>query len=548
MKKWLVWHPFLFGLYPILFLYARNAHQMHLKEIFIPALLALALTLVLYVIVNLFLKNNNKSAILTSILVLFFFSWRVLIETSEKLNSKNILGIESFWDKILIIILSVLIILLIIKLIRTKKSLDKLTSILNVIALILIVIQIGKGGMVIYKRPTLQRIDQQTQILITDKIQTPNIYYIITDAYARSDVLKTVFDYDNSAFITELRNMGFYVADSSHSNYAQTLLSLTSTLNLDFIDKLAFFSFYSEDRSGLINLFQNNVLIKTLKQCGYKIIDFKSGYDVAQFDEVDIHYEPGNNLSEFNSTLISYTPLTKIFNLSNSDDTTSNSAFQYDQARERILYTLDKLPTLSNIEEPCFIMAHIITPHPPFLWDEKGNETNPDRMYQLSDGTHFIRDGGTLEEYMNGYKNQIQYISQLLLKTIKEILAVNKDNPPVIILQADHGPGSRLDWRKCENSDLRERFSILNAYYLPDADTSVLYPSITPINTYRIILNEYFKTEYPLLEDRSFYSCWKRPFEFVEVTKWIDLLETNNTYLRLPDEEMSKPYNTRLKK
>ena len=548
MKKWLVWHPFLFGLYPILFLYARNAHQMHLKEIFIPALLALALTLVLYVIVNLFLKNNNKSAILTSILVLFFFSWRVLIETSEKLNSKNILGLESFWDKILIIILSVLIILLIIKLIRTKKSLDKLTSILNVIALILIVIQIGKGGMVIYKRPTLQRIDQQTQILITDKIQTPNIYYIITDAYARSDVLKTVFDYDNSAFITELRNMGFYVADSSHSNYAQTLLSLTSTLNLDFIDKLAFFSFYSEDRSGLINLFQNNVLIKTLKQCGYKIIDFKSGYDVAQFDEVDIHYEPGNNLSEFNSTLISYTPLTKIFNLSNSDDTTSNSAFQYDQARERILYTLDKLPTLSNIEEPCFIMAHIITPHPPFLWDEKGNETNPDRMYQLSDGTHFIRDGGTLEEYMNGYKNQIQYISQLLLKTIKEILAVNKDNPPVIILQADHGPGSRLDWRKCENSDLRERFSILNAYYLPDADTSVLYPSITPINTYRIILNEYFKTEYPLLEDRSFYSCWKRPFEFVEVTKWIDLLETNNTYLRLPDEEMSKPYNTRLKK
>ena len=45
---------------------------------------------------------------------------------------------------------------------------------------------------------------------------------------------------------------------------------------------------------------------------------------------------------------------------------------------------------------------------------------------------------------------------------------------------------------------------ILNAYYLPDVGQSVLYPSITPVNTFRVIFNLYFNTNYELLPDKSY--------------------------------------------
>jgi hypothetical protein len=33
-----------------------------------------------------------------------------------------------------------------------------------------------------------------------------------------------------------------------------------------------------------------------------------------------------------------------------------------------------------------------------------------------------------------------------------------------------------------------------------------LYDSITPINSFRIVLDEYFGSDYPLLEDVSYYA------------------------------------------
>jgi hypothetical protein len=45
----------------------------------------------------------------------------------------------------------------------------------------------------------------------------------------------------------------------------------------------------------------------------------------------------------------------------------------------------------------------------------------------------------------------------------------------------------------------------LNAYYLPKGYKD-LYDSITPVNSFRIILNEYFGASYPLLPDITYES------------------------------------------
>jgi hypothetical protein len=50
----------------------------------------------------------------------------------------------------------------------------------------------------------------------------PDIYYIIVDGYARADVLREYYEFDNSEFLNGLEKRGFTVNDSSRANYYWT--------------------------------------------------------------------------------------------------------------------------------------------------------------------------------------------------------------------------------------------------------------------------------------------------------------------------------------
>lgn len=67
----------------------------------------------------------------------------------------------------------------------------------------------------------------------------------------------------------------------------------------------------------------------------------------------------------------------------------------------------------------------------------------------------------------------------------------------------------------------KEAFSILNSYYLPGCDYSQLYDSITPVNTFRMVLNHYFGTDYEILEDRSYFSG-QQHYNFIDVTEEVN--------------------------
>ena len=66
----------------------------------------------------------------------------------------------------------------------------------------------------------------------------PDIYYIILDGYARSDVMSKLFGFDNEPFLKRLEQKGFYVARRSTANYCQTPLSLSSSLNAVYLNDL----------------------------------------------------------------------------------------------------------------------------------------------------------------------------------------------------------------------------------------------------------------------------------------------------------------------
>jgi len=69
----------------------------------------------------------------------------------------------------------------------------------------------------------------------------------------------------------------------------------------------------------------------------------------------------------------------------------------------------------------------------------------------------------------------------------------------------DHGPASMFNWNIEAPACLWERTSILYAILLPEhQNDDTMYPSITPVNTFRVIFNTYFGTDLPILEDNTY--------------------------------------------
>jgi len=101
---------------------------------------------------------------------------------------------------------------------------------------------------------------------------------------------------------------------------------------------------------------------------------------------------------------------------------------------------------------------------------------------------------------------------------IDEILD-ESENPPVIILQADHGPRNTFIDGKFPTEDMfKEGMRILNAIYIPGQKYDLLYDSITPVNTFRVVFNTLFGENYDLLEDTNYNSFEFAPYKFTDIT------------------------------
>jgi len=511
MKKWFIPHPFLFAIFPILFLYARNTTLIYFVEIIEPLVISVSSCLVLYLIFTGIFKNRFKGAVVVTGLLWLFFSFGYMIRILtgiQKMTGSWSLSNDEIASVLWILVFASLLIYVI----RAKSDMRRLTVFLNLVGIILVSIQLLISGWIMLSQKDTRFPDVAVADITGHTGKLPNIYYIIVDGYGRQDILKEIYDYDNSDFIYFLKSRGFTVGEKSQSNYAQTQLSLTSSLNLDYIQNLCEMDRESRNRGPLRQLLKNNVVFQTLHNYGYSIIAFATGYNLTEMKKADRYIQPGVTVSEFQNVLINMTPLRLIF---------PKTINLFDIHRNRIIYILERLPGLNKNESPFFVMAHVVAPHPPFVFGDSGQPVQREwNVFDFADGSDYVKIGGTTEEYLRGYKNQINYLNQMLKVAIDSILVNTKDNPPVIILQSDHGPGSGLVWhRDADSTNLKERFSILNAYFLPGVDDSLIFDSINPVNSFRIILNEYFNTDYELLPQRNYFSPVEYPYFYTDVTE-----------------------------
>jgi len=354
----------------------------------------------------------------------------------------------------------------------------------------------------------------------------PDIYYVVLEGYSRADTLEDVYGLDISEFVTDLKTQGFYVAEGSTTNYAEAAHNLTASLNLTYLDSIA----SSTDKATLpawvpaafrgqahFNVLtenlQENHLFPLLRRLGYSIVGLPTGWTPTEHVPVDHRLRGPAGWSEFQTGLLNLTPLRTLLDMVGEFN-------PLEDHRIRVNYVFDSIPQLAAPSEsdssPKFVFAHLRCPRYPFTFNKNGGRQPASRRGFSWSGVS--EESGSSVMDLPGYASQMEYVNTRVKAMVTHILSRSK-NPPIIVLQGGHGPSAECDPQTPDSTCFKERFPIFNAFYLPQNGSEALYPSISPVNTFRVILNQYFGAQLRILEDRNYWSTAAEPLRFEDVTE-----------------------------
>ncbi len=506
MKRRFPFHPLLFAVYPILQLFAYNVSEVRFADTLSALACALALACLVVAAAWILLRNLPKAAVLASLFLWLFFSWG---NTHLALRGARIghFHLAQFW----VIGIFFMVTLACAGLaLRRARDLFNLTRILNAAGVFLVVSCLVLFSVQLSKRQSLPKTAGPKPPMpraLTGPGYHPDIYFILLDQYPRSDSLKLICGGDNQPFLDGLHKLGFYVADRSASNYPRTAMTIASMLNMSYLDE-KLLGPVKEDCPDLgvpARAIAHNAVFDFMHEHGYRTVYLPPEYGAGRPEDVDLRLESGASLSEFNKYVLQMTPIEPIV---------EGLGLGYSAAelhRKHLLFTLESLRKLPRMGvSPFFVYAHLLCPHTPIVWGANGEEICSDPP--LSEREAWKRN----PESKRLYANQVSYLSKLVEETAAAILDESPE-PPVIIICSDHGTEFELDWSSAENSNLQERMADLAAFYFPRGGDRLLYPTITNVNFFRIVLDGYFGTKYGLLPDRSYFSTDQKPYRFIPV-------------------------------
>lgn len=321
----------------------------------------------------------------------------------------------------------------------------------------------------------------------------PNVYYIVLDAYMRSDILKQNLGFDNSDFLNFMKIRGFINNDKSYASYPWTIFSLMSTFQMDYVQN-----------------YDTSIWAKRLESKTFK--NFQAlGYDryfMAQSRGIVpcptgvscLGGEPKSDrffIGRLGTTLIKTVPLLEDLLLYTVPD--------------RFHYELNEISDLNEVlssfepKNPSFLYAHILMPHSPYTRDKNCNLVD-------------FRGAGDFKSFR--WEVRHKYLGFLecgnkQLKTLVETL-VAKDPESIIILQGDHGayftyqkytgddgmpkPGDE-PWREAA---MDGAYSILNLMRVPKKCSNLPYREMGSINTFQMVFACLTQTRPDYLIDKTF--------------------------------------------
>ena len=485
-------HTFLFSLFPIMFFFQGNLHEIPFGDVIFPLFLSISITFLSWVILRKFIGSQRSGLIISLIIMSFINLGNIRFFISDNPTESLQSSVEG---QILVSILLLVNVIGIIYFLK-KHRLDAKTSIANVISMTMIgvlIFSITSFSITTADDNSLANLSD-IPVQISDVENKPNIYFIILDEYAGFIQLKNDFNFDNSNFSIELEKRDFFVGTESFSNYPNTSLSVPSIMNMiyfDFIpDKLGKDSKNIRVVEKMIN--ENNVM-KILQSNGYKI---------TTLDGVV------GRIS--NTYLADITLCSSIFDI--NPDVRKNFALVYvpivglqdlvfnEVIRNKLECSFSALIDFNeDPKNPDFVVAHLRFPHSPYIYDSFGNSVS-------------INDRGD----KNAYLEQLKFANKKTLEMIDSIQERSSEN--IIIVISDHGYRPYINWENPTIDDYIRGFNILDAYYLPGEEK---HEKIAPVNIFRTIFNLYLEMDYEILDDRQIWYSQERVFDHDDVTDLI---------------------------
>ena len=515
-------HPILFSIFPVIFIFSENVHILPVTEILLPLVIMVGITILILFLLKNKIENRNKIALIISLIVIIFFSYGYFYEI---INNSQLENSEISRHRYLLMPYFGLGIIGVIFFLKSSRLFNNATTITNGIAIsIIVVISInittdvsngnffgspelgnnekflGVGAQDPLEEFVVDRDSNQDLRTESKKIQNikPDIYYIIPDEYPSNYALKQFFGFDNIEFLTFLETNDFHVVNNSFSNYPSTIQSLTSSLNMEYLDTITEGVDIDSKNYHLLNeLLSDNLVMRKLSSQGYDVVNVGSlwgpngGFkniksNLCEFKEV--------NRDSLSRQLIEKTIISYFY-----------ERYFEQLRRDQIICTYNEIGLLSEEQnKPKFIFVHILSPHPPYIFGPNGEHTIPGDSINSSPWNE-----------RNAHVNQVKFVNKNLIELIPKLL--DSENKPIIILQGDTGSGSEIDWKSPSDVVVIERMSNLNAVYFPNNDYSKIH-DLTPVNTFRIIFNEYFDEENVLYENRSYWSNSDKPYQYKDVS------------------------------
>ncbi len=496
-------HPLLIGAYAVVFLWSQNAQEVTFATVVGPLGVVIASVAVVYLVIGLILRDHRRAAVATSGLVFLFLSYGHVWAVGNRIVAEH---------AILLAIWGLLAAAVMFAAVRLPRLADA-TRVLNWVTLGLLMFAAVPLVDVLGSRDAHPRGEA---LAATDLQPAPgrerDIYYIILDRYGRADSLRELFGYDNGPFLRFLERQGFDVAQRSVANYPRTAHSLAVSLNLRYLDDVARrVGPESGDWAPTYHLLRNHEVGRTLTSNGYRYIHLGTWWDptaTSTYADVTLRY---GQSSEFAEVLKRTTPipaLRAVLGLGGDGDTRILK-------RNSTLYQFAQLERLARERstQPRFVFAHLTIPHEPYVFSADGS--------LVSEAEEEAR---TRTE---NYVGQVEFANRRLRELVRLLLAGPPERDPIVILQADEGPHPLrymekergFVWARATTPELREKLRILNAYYLPGLSDDPIYPTITPVNTFRLIFDRYFGTHFGLLPDEAYvYRSGYDLYDFTKVT------------------------------
>jgi hypothetical protein len=258
----------------------------------------------------------------------------------------------------------------------------------------------------------------------------PDVIVLLLDAYPRADSLMDQFGVDNAGFEAELQERGFQVAHHSRSNYTSTWATLSSMFHGRPVSEIPALNPAPRDpaeqyRRVMVALEEAPVL-QELRRAGYETVTVPSPFESAALTHADRILAPGE-LTSFEVSLLQHS-------------LAGQAAFRvapwivFNQHRARIESTLQLVAdeVARPSETPRFVFAHVLSPHPPVVYEADGTPAPPVGCFPDCNIYGF----SSVEDWAR-FPAQLEHVNAAVLATLDDLIA--SDPEALVIVMSDHG-------------------------------------------------------------------------------------------------------------